>query len=187
MTAALQTQAAQPQPPAQREIHALCRPKSCLRQKLYGQALPEPNYGCPPLRSGNPTLRQNKKGTACAIPSWWEQRDSNPRPSACKADALNQLSYAPCCISVLRYKSMTKSINIQILCKKLFFCHGFLSLSLAGCLLEMLLYRALAELYGRRSCEWKPPCRTCEKGQGVFTRFILCPVRRGFCVLLSRR
>jgi hypothetical protein len=26
---------------------------------------------------------------------WWEQRDSNPRPSACKADALNQLSYAP--------------------------------------------------------------------------------------------
>ena len=25
----------------------------------------------------------------------WEQRDSNPRPSACKADALNQLSYAP--------------------------------------------------------------------------------------------
>ena len=26
---------------------------------------------------------------------WWERRDSNPRPSACKADALNQLSYAP--------------------------------------------------------------------------------------------
>ena len=26
---------------------------------------------------------------------WWEQRESNPRPSACKADALNQLSYAP--------------------------------------------------------------------------------------------
>ena len=25
----------------------------------------------------------------------WELRDSNPRPSACKADALNQLSYAP--------------------------------------------------------------------------------------------
>ena len=25
----------------------------------------------------------------------WEQRESNPRPSACKADALNQLSYAP--------------------------------------------------------------------------------------------
>ena len=27
--------------------------------------------------------------------SQWEQRESNPRPSACKADALNQLSYAP--------------------------------------------------------------------------------------------
>ena len=27
----------------------------------------------------------------------WERRDSNPRPSACKADALNQLSYAPFC------------------------------------------------------------------------------------------
>ena len=27
--------------------------------------------------------------------SEWEQRESNPRPSACKADALNQLSYAP--------------------------------------------------------------------------------------------
>src|SRR5690606_32773444 len=25
----------------------------------------------------------------------WEQPDSNQRPSACKADALNQLSYAP--------------------------------------------------------------------------------------------
>ena len=23
---------------------------------------------------------------------WWELRESNPRPSACKADALNQLS-----------------------------------------------------------------------------------------------
>ena len=28
----------------------------------------------------------------------WEQTDSNRRPSACKADALNQLSYAPICI-----------------------------------------------------------------------------------------
>jgi hypothetical protein len=27
----------------------------------------------------------------------WEQTDSNRRPSACKADALNQLSYAPLC------------------------------------------------------------------------------------------
>ena len=31
------------------------------------------------------------------IKFWWEQRESNPRPSACKADALNQLSYAPVC------------------------------------------------------------------------------------------
>ena len=38
----------------------------------------------------------------CALPTEllphkisWEQRESNPRPSACKADALNQLSYAP--------------------------------------------------------------------------------------------
>ena len=30
-----------------------------------------------------------------SIGYWWEQRESNPRPSACKADALNQLSYAP--------------------------------------------------------------------------------------------
>ena len=27
--------------------------------------------------------------------SVWEHRDSNPGPSACKADALNQLSYTP--------------------------------------------------------------------------------------------
>ena len=26
---------------------------------------------------------------------WWAKRDSNPRPSACKADALNQLRYSP--------------------------------------------------------------------------------------------
>ena len=28
-------------------------------------------------------------------PCVWAQKDSNLRPSACKADALNQLSYAP--------------------------------------------------------------------------------------------
>ena len=32
----------------------------------------------------------------------WAQTDSNRRPSACKADALNQLSYAP----VLRYEKV---------------------------------------------------------------------------------
>ena len=41
---------------------------------------------------------KNKKAShySCkALILKWEQRDSNPRPSACKADALNQLSYAP--------------------------------------------------------------------------------------------
>ena len=40
---------------------------------------------------------KNKKNTAADVLRcfWWEQRESNPRPSACKADALNQLSYAP--------------------------------------------------------------------------------------------
>ena len=36
-----------------------------------------------------------KKGQLFSYPFQWEQRESNPRPSACKADALNQLSYAP--------------------------------------------------------------------------------------------
>ena len=36
-----------------------------------------------------------KKRSVKRISFWWEQRESNPRPSACKADALNQLSYAP--------------------------------------------------------------------------------------------
>ena len=33
----------------------------------------------------------------------WEQRESNPRPSACKADALNQLSYAPDAFLLMNY------------------------------------------------------------------------------------
>ena len=33
----------------------------------------------------------------------WEHTGSNRGPSACKADALNQLSYAPyCCLGVQR-------------------------------------------------------------------------------------
>ena len=36
-----------------------------------------------------------KKREAKSLLLVWEQRESNPRPSACKADALNQLSYAP--------------------------------------------------------------------------------------------
>ena len=35
------------------------------------------------------------RGSRTPDPLLWEQRESNPRPSACKADALNQLSYAP--------------------------------------------------------------------------------------------
>ncbi len=29
---------------------------------------------------------------------WWKHTDSNRGPSACKADALNQLSYASVCL-----------------------------------------------------------------------------------------
>ena len=43
--------------------------------------------------------------------SMWEQRESNPRPSACKADALNQLSYAP-------VKQDCKCTNIFLFSKK---------------------------------------------------------------------
>jgi hypothetical protein len=40
---------------------------------------------------------ENKKGLSCLKPfaSLWEHTGSNRGPSACKADALNQLSYAP--------------------------------------------------------------------------------------------
>ena len=40
-------------------------------------------------------IRQKEKPRSLTARLWWEQRESNPRPSACKADALNQLSYAP--------------------------------------------------------------------------------------------
>ena len=33
-----------------------------------------------------------KKSSMLLLNFWWELRESNPRPSACKADALNQLS-----------------------------------------------------------------------------------------------
>ena len=39
--------------------------------------------------------RSNQLKIRLLLCLWWEQRESNPRPSACKADALNQLSYAP--------------------------------------------------------------------------------------------
>ena len=47
----------------------------------------------------------------------WEQRGSNPRPSACKADALNQLSYAPISIELIGSKRDCKyKFNFQF-CK----------------------------------------------------------------------
>ena len=45
-----------------------------------------------------PPKSKDSRFTVCPIwplwktPSLWALRDSNPRPSACKADALNQLS-----------------------------------------------------------------------------------------------
>ena len=48
----------------------------------------------------------------------WEQRESNPRPSACKADALNQLSYAPFDFPFLSDREC-KDISIFLFCKKI--------------------------------------------------------------------
>ena len=42
----------------------------------------------------------------------WEQRGSNPRPSACKADALNQLSYAPDFLSLSAQKGTANISSI---------------------------------------------------------------------------
>ena len=42
-------------------------------------------------------MPQNKKASRTLIlkaSKWWKHTDSNRGPSACKADALNQLSYA---------------------------------------------------------------------------------------------
>ena len=48
---------------------------------------------CPGLQA-DVTIQKNTAADVLRC-FWWEQRESNPRPSACKADALNQLSYAP--------------------------------------------------------------------------------------------
>ena len=50
-----------------------------------------------PQKKEEALLPQKKKETHSVYLFFllWEQRESNPRPSACKADALNQLSYAP--------------------------------------------------------------------------------------------
>ena len=44
----------------------------------------------------------------------WERRDSNPRPSACKADALNQLSYAPFNFGIANVRLFSKSANFYL-------------------------------------------------------------------------
>ena len=49
-------------------------------------------------RIGNSVKRnKQKEATTFAVASFclWEYKDSNLGPSACKADALNQLSYTP--------------------------------------------------------------------------------------------
>ena len=40
---------------------------------------------------------------------WWAQRDSNPRPTGCKPDALDQLSYAPEGRGILAEKLLVKA------------------------------------------------------------------------------
>ena len=67
-------------------------------------------------------LLKNKKVTQMSDLSFslWEQRDSNPWPSACKADALNQLSYAPEFLRLGRCKGKHYFLNLQIF-DKLFF------------------------------------------------------------------
>ena len=56
-----------------------------------------PDFTLSPIFETVVSCDKNKKNTAADVLRcfWWEQRESNPRPSACKADALNQLSYAP--------------------------------------------------------------------------------------------
>ena len=64
-----------------------------------------------------------KKASTVSVNAFllWDQRDSNPRPSACKADALNQLSYDPFCNSIANIHSIFKSQNkIQIIFKLFF-------------------------------------------------------------------
>ena len=58
-----------------------------------------------------------KKASTVSVNAFllWDQRDSNPRPSACKADALNQLSYDPLC-----HKDGCKDSQNILFCKLFF-------------------------------------------------------------------
>ena len=62
----------------------------------FGYMLPVigAHWGLSPVRTC-PCWAYKKSATVRNCGALWEQRESNPRPSACKADALNQLSYAP--------------------------------------------------------------------------------------------
>ena len=65
--------------------------------------------------------RHNKKGsqfleTLCC--SVWEHTGSNRGPSACKADALNQLSYAPAFGSA---NIRSRNLNKKVIFEKVFF------------------------------------------------------------------
>jgi hypothetical protein len=61
-------------------------------------ALPLASLSCfvfiSPFPGKHGTSFKNKTGSAIAVPVFglWAMTDSNRRPSACKADALNQLS-----------------------------------------------------------------------------------------------
>ena len=54
----------------------------------------QPGFYVEPVRGYHIHRKRTRKPKSFLV-LLWEQRESNPRPSACKADALNQLSYAP--------------------------------------------------------------------------------------------
>ena len=81
------------QPPTQKRK----RPASLRIVLEVGTCGFEPQTSCLSSRRSKPTelCSRHKKTTRIAVSGRskeWELRDSNPRPSACKADALNQLS-----------------------------------------------------------------------------------------------
>ena len=119
---------------------------------------------------------------------WWEQRESNPRPSACKADALNQLSYAPVfrfffhiaasdfVSSVGHYREVTPSLLTRLPCtakkqtSKLFlFPHCRVRLRIVG-----------RSLPGGNSLSPHSSSLHCEKTNFKTVSFKELPFKRGF-------
>src|SRR2546427_2532859 len=49
----------------------------------------------------------------CGLVPQWAKRDSNPRPPACKAGALNQLSYSPVAPRGLKGRSEEHTSELQ--------------------------------------------------------------------------